>query len=181
MDRRRPRPGPTVGAVGPHRAHLSGATPVRRGGSRGSRLLACWACSYVEKSEKAENSSEAIVVQSIKVDELVKENVVLMKIDVEGFETEVLNGMQNTLEDYELKGVVIELNGSGNRYGYDEKRIHQKLLGLGFNAYQYDPFERQLKLVTDFGKHNTIYLRDPDFIKKRISVAEKITVFSESF
>jgi len=138
---------------------------------------------HVASQSKEEVIPNTIQVRMVTIDSVLKDKKkpTMIKIDVEGFETEVLNGMQNTLENYELKAVIIELNGSGNRYGYDEKRIHQKFLGLGFSAYQYDPFERKLKLVTDFGKHNTIYLRDPDFIKKRISVAEKITVFSESF
>ncbi|MGN6343328.1 MAG: FkbM family methyltransferase [Ginsengibacter sp.] len=138
---------------------------------------------HVASQCRGDINPNTIEVRMVTIDSILedKKKPSLIKIDVEGFETEVLNGMQNTLENYELKAVIIELNGSGNRYGYDEKRIHQKFLSLGFNAYQYDPFERQLTLVADFGKYNTIYLRDPDFINKRISVAEKVTVFSESF
>jgi len=138
---------------------------------------------HVASQSKEEVIPNTIQVRMVTIDSVLKDKKkpTMIKIDVEGFETEVLNGMQNTLEDYKLKAVIIELNGSGNRYGYDERRIHEKFLSFGFNAYQYNPFERRLKLVADFGKYNTIYLRDPDFIKKRISVAEKITVFSESF
>jgi len=44
----------------------------------------------------------------------------LIKIDVEGFETDVLAGAVKTLANPELRAVVMELNGSGKRYGYDE-------------------------------------------------------------
>jgi FkbM family methyltransferase len=138
---------------------------------------------HVASQYKEEIIPNTIQVRIVTIDSVLehKKKPTMIKIDVEGFETDVLNGMQNTLKDYELKAVIIELNGSGNRYGHDERKIHETFLGFGFNAYQYDPFERKLTMVADFGKYNTIYLRDPDFIKKRISAAEKITVFSESF
>jgi len=48
----------------------------------------------------------------------------LIKIDVEGYETEVLKGMEETLNRVDLKAIIIELNGSGGRYGFDEQNIH---------------------------------------------------------
>ena len=61
----------------------------------------------------------------------------LVKIDVEGFETEVLNGMSQSLQSQNLKAIIIELNGSGERYSFDEQLIHEKLLKNGFQPYQY--------------------------------------------
>ncbi len=106
---------------------------------------------------------------------------ILIKIDVEGFETEVLNGMQNLLEDENLKAIIIELNGSGGRYGYDEKLIHSKLLNAGFCPVNYDPFSRQIHNLNEFGVHNTIYIRDIDFVIQRLKTASKIQIFNESF
>ena len=56
----------------------------------------------------------------------------LVKIDLEGFETEVLRGAGNVLSNPNLKAIIIELNGSGERYGYHENDIHQSLLKFGF-------------------------------------------------
>ncbi len=106
---------------------------------------------------------------------------VLVKIDVEGYETEVINGMKRYMQSTMLKAIIIELNGSGFRYGYDEAQIHKYLMENDFSPYQYDPFLRSLLLIEEFGTHNTIYIRDIAFVEDRIEKAEKINVFSESF
>lgn len=103
----------------------------------------------------------------------------LIKVDVEGFETEVLNGANEILKSSFLKAIIIELNGSGGRYGYNESEIHQKLLNQGFNVYQYNPFARELKLQDNFGNFNTIYIRDIQFIQDRLKNASSFKVFNE--
>jgi FkbM family methyltransferase len=105
----------------------------------------------------------------------------LMKIDVEGFESEVLKGMKKTLVDKHLKAIIIELNGSGYRYGFDEKHIHQQLLEAGFQPYGYDPYSRQLEQLLTFGSNNTVYMRDLDFIKMRLKEAGKLKIFGQVF
>lgn len=104
------------------------------------------------------------------------ETPILLKIDVEGFETEVINGASATLQQNNLKAIIIELNGLGKRYGYDEKKIHNKLIGLGFSSYLYTPSDRLLTIVENFGTHNTIYIRDLDFVKDRLKKAPKIKI-----
>lgn len=105
----------------------------------------------------------------------------LIKIDVEGFETEVIAGMSGVLHSHVLKAIIIELNGSGSRYGYDENRIHQQLLELSFLPYQYDPFKRELRSLQQYGSHNTIYIRDKDVVMERLKSAKKVASFSEFF
>lgn len=105
----------------------------------------------------------------------------LMKIDVEGFESEVLKGMTKTLGDERLKAIIIELNGSGYRYGFDEKQIHQLLLEAGFKPYSYDPYLRELHQLSTFGSNNTIYMRDLDFITMRLKEASKLKIFGQLF
>jgi len=133
----------------------------------------------------AENNvaTNAVEVEVLPLDDVLKEAAVplLVKIDVEGFETEVIKGMKRTLADQNLKAIIIELNGSGGRYGYDESLIHQTFMEQGFQPYLYDAFKRVFTAVTGYGSHNTLYLRDMDFINERIQTAGKVVVFSEAF
>ncbi len=107
---------------------------------------------------------------------LQKQCPILIKIDVEGFETEVLNGSSSTLSNPALKAIIIELNGSGNRYGYDENAIHDQLLNQGFQPYSYAPQNRTLHLLPTYNNLNTIYIRDLDFVACRLKEARKIKV-----
>lgn len=104
----------------------------------------------------------------------------LIKIDVEGFEAEVLSGSQNILKSNELKAIIIELNGSGLRYGYEDNDIHETLLKAGFLPYAYNPFKRSLELLRIYGAYNTLYIKDFAFVSERISTAEPFNVFNET-
>jgi FkbM family methyltransferase len=131
-------------------------------------------------AENEVTASENIQVKLLTIDSLIQKNVPqLVKIDVEGFETEVLKGMAKTLEADDLKAIIIELNGSGNRYGFNEADIHQNLLNKGFRPYLYDPFKRTLTEIASFGTHNTIYCRDLEFVRHRVEKAPKISVLGE--
>jgi FkbM family methyltransferase len=126
---------------------------------------------------------DKIVVDVLCGDKLVDDfgSPLLIKIDVEGFESPVLDGMSLILANSNLKAIIIELNGSGNRYGFNDNDIHLKLLSHNFTAYQYNPFTRLLDMIDWPNQFNTIYVRDIEFVKERIRLAEKISIFSDSF
>jgi len=105
----------------------------------------------------------------------------LVKIDVEGFETEVLNGMSSSLSNDNLKAIIIELNGAGKRYGYNDDDIHKKLLSHKFSAFKYEPFIRKLEKIEGYGTHNTIYIKDVEFAKGRIMTAKRIKIRNQDF
>jgi FkbM family methyltransferase len=105
---------------------------------------------------------------------LAKQSPILLKIDVEGFETEVLKGAKKTLQKESLKAIIIELNGLSERYGVENKKNHEALLGYGFLPYTYDPFKKALQKCETFGDFNTIYIRDVDFVKNRLTTADKV-------
>lgn len=125
-----------------------------------------------------ENETDTIDVEISTLDYLLltEPTPVLLKIDVEGFETEVLNGAARTLSNKTLKAIIIELNGSGQRYGYDDSQIHKKLIENGFKSYNYILKSKQLKEIVTFGTHNTIYIRDLDFVENRIKNCKQIKI-----
>ncbi len=123
----------------------------------------------------------AIKVKVDMLDSIINDKVPsLIKIDVEGYETEVLRGGDQTLQNETLKAIIIELNGSGERYGYKEEDIHAKLLSYGFQPYSYQPKDRMLQKLSNYGQSNTIYLRDYDFVINRLKSAERITVLNQA-
>ncbi|WPU98360.1 FkbM family methyltransferase [Mucilaginibacter sp. cycad4] len=128
-----------------------------------------------------ETGKKTVEVPLITIDSLPDEyQPMLIKIDVEGFETEVLKGMTTILDSPALKAIIIELNGSGARYGFKDIDIHNLLLSKSFNAYYYDPFKRQLKSAPSYGTHNTIYCRDLSFVRDRVENAGAFKIMGES-
>lgn len=129
------------------------------------------------------NTSSIIEVPVESVDEMVLQYGVpnLVKIDVEGFETEVLAGMIQTLKQEKLKAIIIELNGSGKRYGFDEDLLDAQLRNNKFIPYTYNPFKRNLVPVQKHGSLNTIYIKDVNSVQDRLRSAKKIKIFSEEF
>ncbi|WP_025144446.1 FkbM family methyltransferase [Pedobacter jeongneungensis] len=103
----------------------------------------------------------------------------MLKIDVEGFETAVLKGALKLLKDPLLKVIIIELNGSGQKYSYDDEKIHQQLIKLDFNPFKYDPFSRILYPISSYGTFNTIYIRDVDSVRDKLINAKPFHVLNE--
>jgi FkbM family methyltransferase len=123
----------------------------------------------------------AVKVPVVALDDDLPEPPVLLKVDVEGFETEVLGGARRCLGDLRLKAVIIELNGSGLRYGRRDADLHALLLAAGFAAYRYSPQQRSLAALDQPGDANTRYCRDLAFVEARLRVAETFTVAGRSF
>lgn len=102
----------------------------------------------------------------------------LIKIDVEGYEAPVLDGAQDLLAAESLKAVIMELNGSGRRYGFDEDRILERMGEYGFGTYAYEPFSREL--INLEGKNvnagNTLFLRNVSFVRDRLATAPKVCI-----
>jgi len=126
----------------------------------------------------------SIAVEVHPLDEVLDgESPTLMKVDVEGYETLLVEGAQQTLKKDSLQAVIMELNGSGSRYGWDESQIVEKMIAFGLNPYAYDPFHRTLRCL-DGNKSpggNTLFLRDEAFVLERVKAAPPVTVLGRQF
>ena len=97
----------------------------------------------------------------------------LIKIDVEGFETAVLDGGARTLADPGLRAVIAELNGSGEIYGHDDAEICDRLESFGFECMQYLPFERRIVERKTFEPGNVVFVRDKEWVADRLRQAPR--------
>lgn len=127
-------------------------------------------------NEESNNSSKVIVdtLDSI----LINSIPTLLKIDVEGFELEVLKGASKTLSNPELKAIIIELNRSGSIYGYSDAEIDMMLKDLGFESYTYEPFQRSLMKAMLHDFDNLIYIRDFDIVSNKLKSATKVKILN---
>ena len=90
---------------------------------------------------KGEKYSDTINIPAVQLDQVLNGRVPnFIKIDVEGFESKVINGAERIFSHNDLKCIIIELIGGGKNYGFDEDVLHQKLLNYGFSTYTYFPF-----------------------------------------
>ncbi len=126
----------------------------------------------------------AVSVEVLSLDEiLADESPALMKIDVEGFEAPVIKGAENTMKKETLHAVIMELNGSGKRYGWDETHIVEKMMAFGFSPYSYDPLSRTILSLQ--GKNadsgNTLFLRNESYVLDRIRSAPLVSVNRRQF
>lgn len=126
-----------------------------------------------------ENNSNKITVNLSTLDKELKKDPFLIKIDVEGYELPVLEGAQKILSSTELCGVIIELNGSGERYGHDESKILSMMIDYGFKPYAYDPIIRNLVELNEKNKNegNTIFIRNLERVNKRIKESPLVKIF----
>jgi FkbM family methyltransferase len=106
----------------------------------------------------------------------------LIKIDVEGWESEVLAGAETTLRDPELLALIVEMNGADTTLNPNEQAVHDCLCRNGFGPHAYDPFTRSLKPLPSkhAGASNTIYCRAASQLQSRLAEAPPFLVNGRS-
>lgn len=104
----------------------------------------------------------------------------MIKIDVEGFEANVIAGAADLLAQDSLQAVLIELNGLGARYGFSDADIHARLLKHGFSPAHYDPVARRLRTLAEHRiTGNTLYVRPSAGLAQRVEDATPIVVYGQ--
>lgn len=132
----------------------------------------------------ADTYENSVQVSVSTIDAIVNHNFPLaLKIDVEGYEYFALQGAGQLLESPNLKVVVLELNGSGKKYGIEDEKVFQILLNKGFKPVEYDFKQRRLIELKNFNTHkfNTVFVRDFEFVAKRILKSEEIKIRNKKF
>lgn len=104
----------------------------------------------------------------------------VIKIDVEGFETEVIGGAAETLRNPSLLAMIVERTDMGNRYGYDEATIHEKIRGAGFIPCAYSANDRHLREIECDARGNIVYVRDVRAAQNRLRVAPRFMIRDQS-
>ncbi|WP_300565212.1 FkbM family methyltransferase [Flavobacterium sp.] len=132
-----------------------------------------------------ENYPNSTQVKVLNIDKIVKDSgkPIAMKIDVEGYEKFALEGAMETLQSEELKVVILELNQAGKKYGIEDDEIYELLINLGFKTYSYNFENRGLISLESYNKQkfNTIFVRDTEFVERRLQNAEKIKIRNKFF
>jgi FkbM family methyltransferase len=100
----------------------------------------------------------------------------IMKIDVEGFEARVIDGAERLLR--RVAAVVLELNGSGVRYGMSDSDVDRRMRLQGFASYEYDPVARSLAERPPRRSGNTLYVRDLAEVVERVRAARPLRVLA---
>jgi len=114
-----------------------------------------------------------IEVPVLTVDELcLQRTPAIIKIDVEGHEQAVLLGASNTLANPILMAVIMETNGSGQRYGQSDDVLFEMMQKHGFSAYSYNPLDRSFTDVIAL-EGNTVFLRNINQVMERTSSSER--------
>ena len=105
----------------------------------------------------------------------------VIKIDVEGYEMEVVKGAQNVLSQPTVFALILELNGSGKLYGFDDAETDAEIRRFGFKPAHYEPFERKLTAMDRPNTSgNTLYMRPSDVLPERLKAAPKFNIFGIS-
>lgn len=143
-------------------------------GSTAGTLMITTELGTMNRVVTAQGCNNITPIKVITLDELLsQQEVTMLKIDVEGYEREVLDGAEEMLDEKSLKVIVIEMLNAE-----DLNLIHARLVNNGFSPYSYDPFSRCVIQLGSFNrdKFNTLYLRDLSYIKQRVKSSREFSV-----
>ena len=125
-----------------------------------------------------DKQNEVKRVESKSLDGILKKNneASVLKIDVEGFEGEVIEGGKSILEDKKT-ALVVEISNQSSRYNSKPKDTHKMILEKGFYPIKYSPLKREISETNGIGKSkNTVYVNNVEFFRKRVMESDEFRV-----
>ena len=96
---------------------------------------------------------------------------IFIKVDVENHERQVVSGAQQLLSRPGVKAITLETA--------EEVRTPEfvgMMRAFGFDAFDYDPKKRELTRTGKPDLHNTLFLRDVEFVQERLRAAKPLLV-----
>lgn len=129
------------------------------------------------KDDSQSNNNDSILLPVKRLDDLDLPAPTLVKIDVEGFEWEVINGAAEVLAKDSTKVVLLEALSEEQ----NDPRIYEFMTKLGFKAYSYMADQRTLLAGTNGRTHNAIYCKDPEWVNNRVKDAEQHEIWGHHF
>jgi len=97
----------------------------------------------IDENNVDESTFTEISVPTVRVDDVVFRNVLLMKIDVEGFESIVLQSSERLFGSYNVSFVLVELNKE-----YTTLESYSKMLHF-MSTRGFDPYSLKARLSTE--------------------------------
>ncbi len=118
-----------------------------------------------------------------RLDDILDEHMpTLVKIDVEGYQNEVLAGAGVTLSKDSLLAVIVEVDAGDISAGAAESELHNTMTGNGFVPITYSPFMRKVDHYSEkeFATGNMIYVKGIENIMERVKSAPNYSVVGRS-
>ena len=128
-----------------------------------------------ERNKVIENKTDQSLetVNVITLDKLLSRetDISMIKIDVEGYEKQVLLGGIKSLQNKKLDVIQIELNNSNNYFGYDENETISILEDYGFKPYKYYPPNKELLKLNgkNTDRRDTLFIRDIERVRNKLN------------
>lgn len=125
------------------------------------------------------SDSRTLKVDVVSLDKfLTGANPTIIKIDVEGFETLVIEGATQILQQPSVHSVIMEINGNGEKQGFDEGKLVETMRSFGYKPFIYDPFTRNLAEIDGANKQsgNTIFCKKQETIEQRLIHSPKVKI-----
>jgi len=128
---------------------------------------------HVVFNNSCDRDTNIIDVPVRKLDGLIPEcDPLLIKIDVEGFELQVLKGADKTLKSKSLLVVIMET--------FAKSDLDKYLCEYGFKPYTYNPFNKELSVFNGKSKKvfhdNTLYIKNIEKVNERIKSSPKFLI-----
>ena len=121
--------------------------------------------------------SDGVEVKGTTLDKVFADSTpALIKIDVEGFEMEVLAGADRLLVQPALQAMIVERSAVASRYGYDEDELHRRIQASAFIPCAYSAMRRQLSKIRAESKGNIIYVRNFEFVQDKLRAAPSFRI-----